>query len=238
VSGHAEPRPRRRHRLRAALIVIVVLLGLLVAANFAARAYAENRVAAELQSNGFPRKPDVSIKGFPFLTQLAARDFPDVQISSSDVPEGAVTIQTINATLNAVHLNSSYNGGSVGQLTGTALITFPDLAKALAAKAGLLAAVAAAGVTLSAAGPEEVKATVNLAIANGTATWRIARAGGSQLSAVLVSSSGLPSALLSSVSDITLPLPSLPFGLRLRSIRVSPEGITGRLSGRDISFGS
>jgi LmeA-like phospholipid-binding len=237
ANGYRKVRPRRRHRLLALLIAVVVLFGLLLAADRLARAYTENRVATELESNGFPHKPHVSIEGFPFLTQLISRDFQQVRISSGDIREGPLTLKSLTATLNDIRLNSSYDGGTVHRLTGSALITFHDLAAALASRTPL-GVVNAADVKLAAAGPDEVKATFNVVIASGTATWRVTRTGNNQLSAQLVASTGIPASLLSSVDDITLPLPALPLGFQVKSVRVTPRGLVGRLAGRNVSFGS
>ena len=43
-----------------------------VAADRAACAVAENQMASQIQKQGFPAKPHVTIEGFPFLTQVAA----------------------------------------------------------------------------------------------------------------------------------------------------------------------
>ncbi len=75
-------RPRSRRLLLTVIIVVVALAALLVALDFGARAFAEAKVASEIQQQGFPKKPNVSIKGFPFLTQVISRDFSDVQISA------------------------------------------------------------------------------------------------------------------------------------------------------------
>ena len=109
---------RRRRPLRTLAIVVVVLIGLLVAADFGARAFAQDEFASQIQSHGFPKKPDVSIQGFPFLTQVASRNFRQVNISSADIPEGPVTIKSISAVLTGIRLNSSFNGATVHQLTG------------------------------------------------------------------------------------------------------------------------
>jgi hypothetical protein len=228
---------RRRRRLRTLVIVLVVLLALLVGADFAARAIAQDKVASEIQSQGFPRKPGVSIAGFPFLTQLISRDFRQINISSGNVPEGPVTIKSITAVLNGVRPNSSFNGATVSRLTGTAFITFPELASALTSQSGIGSALGAAGLTLTAAGRDEVRANVNLLVISGSATWRITRQGGSGIDIRLVSISGLLSSLRGSVGNVTLPLPKLPLGVKLQSLSVTGEGIVGRLSGRNLSFG-
>ena len=243
MSGYPAGAParggRRRRPMRTVLIIVIVLIGVLVAADFGAKAFAQGKLASEIQSHGFPKKPDVSIGGFPFLTQLVGRDFRSVTISSGDVPEGPVTINKINAVLSGVRVNSSLSGGTVDQLTGTVFITFPELANALTSQAGALGSlVGGAGLTLTAAGSNEVKATVNVLIVSGSATWRITELRGNEIDVKLVSSSGLPSSLLSSVANIKLRLPALPLHLTIQSLSVTPDGINGQLAGSHLSFGS
>ena len=36
-------------------------------------------MASEIQQQGFPKKPDVTINGFPFLTQVISRDFKNIK---------------------------------------------------------------------------------------------------------------------------------------------------------------
>lgn len=237
--GYGE-RPRRRRRpLLITLIVLIVILGLLVGADFAARAYAEGRVASQIQQQGFPKKPSVSIDGFPFLTQAISRNFGEVQLSSSNVTEGPLLIQSINVTLNNVHVNSSYNGATVAQLTGTMNATFAALANAMTAEAGGLGSLVSGGLSLSAAGNDEVKATLNLLVTNVTAVWRITRTGPQTLHAQLVpNGSTLPSSLLNSISSINIPLPKLPLGLAIQTISVTPAGLVGTITGQNVTFGS
>jgi hypothetical protein len=229
---------RRRHPLRAVIIILIVVIGLLVAADFAARAYAESKTAAEIQQHGFPKKPNVDIEGFPFLTQVAAHKLNDIQISSSNVTEDHVVLASINASLKNVHINGAFSGGTIGSLHGTAAITFPALTNAVAAQAGSLGQLAKSALTFSAASPSEVKATLKVLIFSGTVVWRVTTSAGNVINVQLVSTGGLPSYLLSPISDIKLHLPSLPLGLALQGISVSSSGLVGVLTGQDVSFGS
>jgi hypothetical protein len=230
---------RRRHPLRTTIIVVIVLLALLVALDFGARAFAEKEVAAQIQKQGFPKRPDVSIEGFPFLTQVISRNFQDVQLSSDNVPEGPLDIQSVNATMTGVHVNSSFNGGTVDRLSGTILVTFPALANAMTAQAdGLATALGGSGLTLSDAGNDEVKTTLDLAITSGTAVWKVLRAGHNEISVRLVSGTGLTSALLGSIGTINLPLPSLPLGLSIQNVSVTAAGLVGTVTGQNVNFGS
>jgi hypothetical protein len=229
---------RRRHPLRVFIIVLIVLIALLVAVDFAARAFAENKAASEIQQQGFPKKPNVDIEGFPFLTQVAAKDFQDIQISSSNVTEGPLEIASIDATLKNVHINGAFSGGTIDSLNGTATITFAALANAMTAEAGPLGQLAKTGLTLSAAGPDEVKATLNVVVLKGTAVWRVSTAGDNGINVQLVSAGGLPLSLLKPVASIQVRLPTLPLGLKLQNITVGSAGLTGTLTGTDVSFGS
>jgi hypothetical protein len=181
----------------------------------------------------------VTIEGFPFLTQAARRDLTQVRISSADVPEGPLTITNVNAVLNGVHIDSSLNGATVDQLTGTVLISFPDLARTLTQQVGPLGSLlGGAGLTLSDAGPDEAKASLDLLVTTGSATWRVTQLSGNELNIRLISSSNVPSSLLSSISNINVQIPKLPLGMTIQSVRITPEGVNGTISGHDLSFSS
>jgi hypothetical protein len=231
---------RRRRRGRGLIVTIIVIVVLLVAADFAAKAVAENVLASKIEQQGLSTRPDVTIDGFPFLTQVARRDFSQVQISASNVHAGPVTFTTIDADATGIRLSSySFNSGTIGQLSGTALIDFSSLGNAMTSQVGALGTLlGGAGLTLTAAGPSEVRASLNLIVAAGSAVWQISRVSASQLNIRLVSSSGLPASLLSSIQDITLQIPRLPMGLTIDSVQVTPAGVVGTVSGQDVPFGT
>src|SRR5215469_9876622 len=228
---------RRGRRYVIALVIIVVLL---VAIDFAARAVAENVMANKIEQQGLQHKPSVTIEGFPFLTQVASKNFDQVNLTAADQTEGPVTITRIKATGRNIRLNSyAFSSGTIGSLSGTALISFSSLGNTLTQQVGPLGSVLnGAGLNLAAAGPQEMKASLNVLVVSGSATWRVSRLSGNRLNVRLVSSSGLPSSLLSSIQDITLQLPKLPLGLTIDSIQVSPAGVVGRVSGTNVPFGS
>jgi hypothetical protein len=233
-------RPRRRgRRLGVLVIVVIVLVGLLLGADFLGRKYAENRVAAQIQKQGFPTRPSVTIDGFPFLTQLVSRDFSEVQIAAGSITEGPLQIHSIDATLHRVLVNSSYSGGRVTQLNGSADVTFAALASAMTSEAGVLSRVINGMLTLSAAGSDEVQATLSVAGLSETATWRVTVPDPHEISVQLVSGGGvLPSSVLSGIGTITINIPGLPMGLGLASISATPSGLVASVTGHNVSFGS
>ena len=134
------PRRARRtgRRVLILIIVLLVILGLLFGLDRAAAAYTADRIATKLQAEGFPVKPNVSVEGFPFLTQLISRHLDGVEVTAPRFPVGPVTA-SIDVQATNITLDSGYQSGTIAQVTGTGLITFASLAKlpALAAVPGL-----------------------------------------------------------------------------------------------------
>jgi hypothetical protein len=226
--------PRRRGRRgRRWIIALVVVIAVLVALDFAARAAAESVMASKIEQQGLQHKPGVSIDGFPFLTQVASRDFQQVNLMAADQTEGPVTITSINATARNIKLNSyAFSSGTIGSLSGTALISFSSLGNTLTQEVGPLGTLLnGAGLKLTAAGPDEVKATLNLLVTTGSATWRVSRQSGDRLN-----DDGSP--LLGSIQDITLQIPKLPLGLTIDSVQVTTAGVVGHVTGTNVPFGN
>jgi|SRR5271166_4667564 len=232
--------PRGGRRARRYILILVIIIALLVVLDFAARVAAQNIMATKIQQQGLSQKPDVTIGGFPFLTQVASKDFQHVTIATSNLSEGPVTITKVNVTATGIRLRSySSASGTIASLSGTALISFSSLGNTLAQQFGPLGSLlGGAGLNLTAAGPSEVKASINLVVTSGSATWRITRLSGNELHVSLVGSSGLPSTLLGSIQNLNVQIPKLPLGLTIDSVNVTPSGVVGQVSGHDVSFGS
>ncbi len=145
-----------------AVFTVIVLLILLVIGDRVALAVTENDMASQFQQNGLPVKPSVTIEGFPFLTQLAAKDFNKVDISASNIPVnlptgGSLSITSIHATINGLHISSysSTASAKVDHITATAFISFGALAAAGGVGGGT-------GITVAPDGPNKVKITAGL----------------------------------------------------------------------------
>lgn len=237
VMRRTTPSRRRRRRWIYVLAFIVVIL---VVLDFAARSVAENVLATKIQQQGLQHKPDVSIGGFPFLTQAARRDFRQVHLSDVNQVEGPVTISSFDATGRNIRMNTyAFNSGTIGSLTGTALISFASLARTLTAQVGPLASVlGGAALVLTDAGHNDVQASLNVLVASGSATWHVSSLPGNRLNIRLVGSRGLPGSLLGAIRSITLTIPRLPLGLTIDSVRVTHAGVAGHLRAANVPFGS
>jgi len=58
-----------------------------------------------------------------------------------------------------------------------------------------------------------------------------------EISLRIVSSSGVPAALLAPIRDLVLQIPALPLGLTVQSVRVSPRGVVIGVAGSNVKFG-
>jgi hypothetical protein len=218
-------RPRRRRRGGWILLITLAVLAVLaVIADQVAKSYAQNTIASNIQkSSGTSVKPSVSIEGFPFLTQLAARDLRVIDISAANVPAGKITVTSIKAKATGVHISSGFNSATVDQINGTAFITFASLDKALG-----LHGVASIGAD-PADGPNAVKLTAG---SIGAITGKIELSGPNQVTVHMGSLSGLASLLGGAVpiQSQTFQIPKLPAGLVVRSVSVTDQGIVGTAS--------
>lgn len=234
--------PKKRNRGRKVAIWIAAVLVVLVGLDFGAKAYAESKAATEIQQRGFPTKPNVSIAGFPFLTQVITRHFEQITITSSNIPAGPVKITSLRVTMDNVHLNNfSFSGGTAGPLHGTILISLGELGSALQATGPLGSFLGGGGLQIKSVGSNLIKGSLNLAggIVSWSATWQVTTTGSNEIHLHLVSSNGLPAALASAVQNITLPLSALPAGLRLTGgLSSSSSGIVATVFADSISFGS
>ena len=89
---------------------MLVLGVLLVAADRGGAAVAERVLADELQRGGaMPTRPEVDVRGVPFLTQALAGRYDQVDVVAREVPGGDVagtplTVRRLSATLHGAHL--------------------------------------------------------------------------------------------------------------------------------------
>ncbi len=227
----------RRRRKRWPLItgvVIVVIVILLVVSDRVANAVAENEMASQFQTSlSLSGKPNVSIAGFPFWTQLLSKDFKTVNISASNETTGQLTIESMNATLNGMHFQSlSSKSATVDSLTANALITL----SALGSAGGI-----PQGITLTPAGPNEVKAEIDLAGFSDSVTAQVTQSGSDKIRVHFLDVGGIPSGILSALgdnglSDFTVTIPNLPSGLSISSVSVTQQGLRVVITGHNTTL--
>jgi hypothetical protein len=123
--------------MRRLLIVLVVLAAVLVVADRVGVVVAQDRLAGQIQQQlNLDRKPDVSIRGIPFLTQAIAGTYQDIRVQLPDVDAGDVRNVAVDARLQGAHVPlSTAISGTVDQIpvdriSGTLLVPYDELARA------------------------------------------------------------------------------------------------------------
>jgi hypothetical protein len=82
------------------VITFIVVVGLLVVADFGAKAVAEGQVSKQMRARlQLQEDPQVTINGFPFLYQAATGDFSDVQLQANAMTVGQLHDVGLTAAL-------------------------------------------------------------------------------------------------------------------------------------------
>src|SRR5215469_5468864 len=224
------PARSRRRRRRWPWITLIVLVLVLVIGDRVANAYAEDQMASQIQSSlALSGKPHVTIQGFPFLTQLAARNFKTVNVNASNEtagPGGQLEIANLTATLHGMHIHGT-NSATVDQFTASALVTFTALANA----GGI-----PQGITLSADGPNQIKATVDILGFSSDATAKVTQVGPNKINVKVTNFGGVPADVLGSLTDFNITIPKLPAGVTIQSISITQQGLRITAAGKNTTL--
>ncbi|WP_370969447.1 DUF2993 domain-containing protein [Amycolatopsis sp. cg9] len=128
---------RRGRRARRWVIALVVLVLLLVGADFGAAAYAEHMISQKARTQlQLTDDPSVTIHGFPFLTQALGGDYRHISVSAAGLPvadklqDVAVNAELENVSAPLSDLTSGNTKSiTIGELTGSVTIKAADLAR-------------------------------------------------------------------------------------------------------------
>jgi hypothetical protein len=224
------PARMRRRRRRWPWITLLVIVLVLVGGDRAAKAYAEDQMASQVQSSlALSGKPHVTIQGFPFLTQVAARTFNTVDVNASNEtagPGGQLEIASLTATLHGMHIHGT-NSATVDQFTASALVTFTALAHA----GGI-----PQGITLSSDGGNKIKATVDILGFSSDATAQVTQVGDNKINVKITDFAGVPADVLGNLTDFTFSIPKLPAGVKISSISVTQQGLRITATGQNTTL--
>ncbi|MBL7519562.1 LmeA family phospholipid-binding protein [Frankia sp. CNm7] len=149
------PRRRRRPRRLVAILaaVLVALLALFVVGDRIAVRAAEGEMAKQLKTSVMQTVPcgtapptvkDVSISGFPFLTQVLFGKFTNIGVTVENLPTPQLRIASVHANLKGIHVPFgqmvSNNVGEVpvDEVQAAVRIRYDDLNTFLADQPGML----------------------------------------------------------------------------------------------------
>ncbi|MFG2784851.1 DUF2993 domain-containing protein [Streptomyces prunicolor] len=244
--------------LRILLIVVVILGGLFVIADRVAVHFAEQEVADRVKSSeNLATAPDVSIKGFPFLTQIAFGDLDEVEIGikSYEAPTGNTTggattirIDDLKARMKGVKLSLNGNTASSAtatSATGTASISYDQLLKAAkSAPTSVFTGVTAQLVSLSDGGDGKIKADMKVTVTGiGTTTYPVLSTVTVDGNTVKVHADNLPKLVVDladsrirSITDFQQTISELPGGVKLDSVQAAQGGVEIKVKGSNVDL--
>ncbi|MEU1351620.1 DUF2993 domain-containing protein [Streptomyces sp. NPDC005795] len=222
--------------LRILLIVVVVLAGVFIAVDRAAVYFAESEAADRVVVPGARTgSTDVSIKGFPFLTQVAGSELDEVDVKVTGIEATAagrsLRISSMDAELHQVRLTDGFSGATAARATGTAVISYEDLTKA-----------AADGVAVEYGGNGKVKVTGAVNILGRTlsrsvlSTVTLVDGHTVRVHADKVPGEGIPGleGLVREKTDFEREVGTLPNGLKLERIQPTADGLEISVTGTDV----
>nr|WSW67840.1 DUF2993 domain-containing protein [Streptomyces sp. NBC_00995] len=224
--------------LRILLIVVVVLAGVFIAVDRAAVSFAESEAADRVVVPGARTgSTDVSIKGFPFLTQVAGSELDEVDVSVTGIEATAggraLRISSMEARLRQVRLTDGFSGATAARASGTAVISYQDLTRA-----------AADGVVVEYGGNGKVKVTGTVALPvigrtvsrSVLSTVTLVDGHTVRVHADKVPGEGIPGleGLVREKTDFEREVGELPNGLKLEKIQPTAAGLEISVTGTDV----
>jgi hypothetical protein len=242
VTATADP-SRRRRRYRLVGIALAVLLLLLVIADRVSAHVASTEAVSQIvqKSQDLADRPSVSFGGFPFLTQVAFGKYTDIHVGMHNItPTGSLRIDSISAHLRGAHvplatvMNGDLKTIPVDEVTATVAMRYADLNAFLAHQPGHLklaqrkGALQVTGTVDEDGETFEVSGAAKLAVDDGglviSPTSLHVKTGG-PLDDILGDASDVLGDVLSAFPPVPVPMPGLPFNLRLTSVHSDDNGL-------------
>ncbi|MER6558947.1 DUF2993 domain-containing protein [Streptomyces sp. NPDC001027] len=238
--------------LRILLVVVVVLGGLFVLADRLAVNFAEGEVADKLKAHeGLAAAPDVSIKGFPFLTQVVGGSLDDVEVGIKDyqAATGAsgrtIRIGDLQADMKGVEFSGDYSSATAASATGTASITYAELLKtAKSEPTEVVRGVTANVVGLSDGGNGKIKVAVEATVLGAKLPQPVyvLSTVTVQGDTVRVHADSLPSFggvraaenEVRSITDFQQKIDDLPGGIKLDKVQAGKDGVEISVKGSNV----
>ncbi|WP_217140952.1 DUF2993 domain-containing protein [Streptomyces sp. AC627_RSS907] len=238
--------------LRILLIVVVILGGLFVIADRVAVNFAEDEAADKLRSTeNLASTPDVSIKGFPFLTQVVGGELDDVEIGIDDYEASTanraekIRVDDLRATMKGVEFSSDFSSATAASATGSATVSYDELMKAAKSEPTDVApGVSAKVIGLSDGGNGKIKVTLR-ATAFGVEVPEPVDV----LSTVTVKDNnvevvadGLPEvggkqlaeSRIRAITDFQQTIDELPGGVKLDKVQAAKDGVEITVKGSNV----
>lgn len=211
-------------------VLVLIALGLALADRILAAL--ADRKASEYLAEPFGHPPTVRVHGTPFLTQALRGRYRDVEVSGGGLRIGEMSGATLNARLSNVYLPARelLSGRATElpceQVVGQLVLPYGELAR-VSRVPGLALTFEQDRLIASASLPvpgisqlARVSGTAKLAVVDGAVWLRV-----SGLSVAGISLTALVLKQLMPRMNVPIPLPPLPWGLRLDDLDPTAAGL-------------
>lgn len=227
------------------VVVVAVLVVLALSAALADRSYAAlaERKASEYLAEPFGHPPTVRVHGRPFLTQALRGRYTDIEVSGGGLQIGEMAGATLEAHLfDAILPPREVLGGRttelpVARVEGRIVLPYGEVAR-VSRIPGLTLTYDGRRLIASASLPvpginqiARVSGHAVLSVVEGSVWLRVR--------GLSVAGIGLPSLVVRQLMpslNVPIPLPALPYGLRLDELKPLPSGLAVCGSAQDVVF--
>jgi hypothetical protein len=254
VYSTERPRKRRGRGLLITLIVLLVIAGVvLFMGDRFGRSYAEQTIADKVADQVTAQKatsgdPQVTIEGFPFLTQVVRGSYHEIKIKLPDFtgPAGNgktlkmsaldISAQDVKAPLGTIRTGKGDIVAST--VTGTGTIPYGEIAKLIDQPDVKLSQsngqIVATGPVQALGKTFQVTATAKIQVVAGKVSVKFSD----------VTAAGLPNLpivknLISAYANqlgLDLEVPALPLHLALQQVRADPDGLKVTANAHNVKF--
>ncbi|MFJ9664216.1 DUF2993 domain-containing protein [Streptomyces sp. NPDC101219] len=239
--------------LRILLVVVVILGGLFVIVDRVAVNFAEGEAADRLKATeNLTSTPDVSIKGFPFLTQVAGGALDDIEVGIQDYEattgDGGqkIRIADLHADMKGVEFSGNFSSATAATATGTATVAYDELLKTAQSEPQRVApGVTANVVGLSDGGNGKIKVEVEATVLGAKLPEPVFVLSSVTVvdgHTVRVKADALPKfggmtiaeSRVRQITDFEQKIDGLPGGIRLDKVEASKAGVGITVKGSDV----
>jgi hypothetical protein len=218
--------------MRKLLVALGVLALLFVVADRASKYYVESTLADHVESTESVDGVDVSIGGFPFLTQVLGNHFDQVDVTlphlDARTSAGSVEVQDVRVSLHDVETSGRFTRATAASATGSGFVPYSAFNQfdPITVEYGGTSSDGTAYLNVSA--PSLGAGTVRVApsAADGMSL---------NLDALSVLTAALPKELRSFVSAAH-DFGGLPNGLTIRRMEATEDGLRVTLAGSDVTI--
>jgi hypothetical protein len=229
-----------RKALVTCLVLLVVLGGIFIAGDIIGRRVAQNEIAKNVAAQyQLDHTPEVSIKGFPFLTQALDGRYSEIDINVGKLTEQGVRLTDTTVALKGVTapMSDAMHGDASKMVadtaTSTATIGYDDVNK----QAPNNMKVSAQGSALQVRGPYSVLGITRTV----SATVTVQPSGRSIRvvpQTVKAGGTAVPIGLVRQAFTFTMPVKGLPLGTRISDVQVKPEGLRVSATAQNVKLSS